>query len=284
MSRRRALGTASVAALLTALLTVVGAQPALAAPPANDNFADAQTLAFGDTVTVDTTEATVEDLDRQAGDACPAPPGPPPSTVNTIWFEFTADETTPTEAAVFVDQAFWDAGVAVVTGTPGAFSGVACGPFLAVFNPVAGTTYHIMIFDFEEAIPPNGGTAVVSLGAVPPAPVLGLTVDRTGTFNPQTGTATISGTYECTNALFVDIFGDVTQRVGRFAVHGTFSTFDVNCDGEVHRWSAEVFPENGTFAGGKALTVAIGFSCSILFCTDAFVEQAVQLKGAGKAG
>ena len=62
---------------------------------------------------------------------------------------------------------------------------------------------------------------------------------------------------------------------------GTF-TFDVNCDGEVHRWSAEVFPENGTFAGGKAMTVAIGFSCSILFCTDAFVEQAVQLKGGGK--
>jgi hypothetical protein len=285
MLRRRALGAASVAALLTTLLTVAGTQPALAAPPPGDNFADAQTLTFGDTVAIDTTEATVEDpLDRQAGDACPVPPGPPPSTVNTIWFEFTADETTPTEAAVFVDQAFWDAGVAVVTGTPGAFTGVACGPFLVTFNPVPGTTYHIMIFDFEEASAPNGGTAALSFGGLPPAPELGLTVNTTGTFNSRTGTATISGTYECTNAFFVDIFGDVTQRVGRFTVHGVFETFNVECDGVVHPWSAEVVPENGTFAGGKALTVAIGFSCGIQFCTDVFVEQTVQLKGGGKTG
>lgn len=283
MLRRRLLATVSVTALLTTLLSVAGTQPALAAPPAGDSFADAQTLTFGDTVAIDTTEATVEDpLDRQAGDACPVPPGPPPSTVNTIWFEFTADATTPTEAAVFVDQAFWDAGVAVVTGTPGAFTGVACGPFLAVFNPQPGTTYHIMIFDFDETSAPNGGSAVLSFGEMPPAPELGLTVNATGTFNRATGTATISGTYECTNAFFVDIFGDVSQRVGRFILRGSFSTFGIECDGAVHPWSAEVFPENGTFAGGKALTVTIAFSCGIAFCSDAFVEQTVQLKGGAR--
>jgi hypothetical protein len=84
------------------------------------------------------------------------------------------------------------------------------------------------------------------------------------------------------NAFFVDIFGDVSQRVGRFIIRGSFATSDIQCDGEVHPWSAEVFPENGTFAGGKALTVTIGFSCGVLFCTDAFVEQTVQLKGGGK--
>jgi hypothetical protein len=283
MLRRRLFAATSVAALLTTLLSVGGIQPAWAAPPAGDNFADAQTLNFGDTIAIDTTEATVEDpLDRQAGDVCPIPPGPPPSTVNTIWFEFTANETTPAEAAVFVDQAFWDAGVAVVTGTPGAFTGVACGPFLAVFNPEPGTTYHIMIFDFDEAFPPNGGTGVLSFGEMPPGPELGLTVNSSGTFNSRTGTATISGTYECTNAFFVDIFGDVSQRVGRFIIRGSFATSDIQCDGDVHPWSAEVFPENGTFAGGKALTVAIGFSCGVAFCTDTFVEQTVQLKGAGK--
>jgi hypothetical protein len=279
MLRQRVLATASVAALLTTMLSVAATQPALAAPPPGDSFADAQTLSYGDTVAIDTTEATVEDpLDRQAGDACPVPPGPPPSTVNTLWFEFTADETTPTEATVFVDQAFWEPGVAVVTGTPGAFTGIACGPVLAVFNPEPGTTYHIMIFDFDETVAPNGGTAVLSLGELP-VPELGLTVDPTGRFNRKTGTATISGTYECTNAFFADIAGDVSQRVGRFIIRGSFSTSEIQCDGAAHPWTAEVFPENGTFAGGKALTVAIGFSCNIVFCTEAFVEQTIQLKG-----
>jgi len=282
--RRRILRTAPAIAILTAVFTMAGAAPASAAVPTNDDFANAQVLAVGDTFAIDTTDATVEDpLDRQAGDACPIPPGPPPSTVNTIWYEFTADATTPADLAVFVDEAFWDAGVAVVTGSPGAFTGVACGPFLAVFNPVPGTTYKIMIFDFDELFGPNGGTALLTFGGLPPPPQLGLTVNPTGSFNPHTGSATISGTYECTNAFFVDIFGDVSQRVGRFTIRGFFSTFDVQCDGEVHQWSAEVFSDNGKFAGGKAMTVTFGFSCGIIFCTDAFVVQTVQLKGGNKA-
>lgn len=280
MPRRYAYAKALAALFLTTALAVAGALPAIAAPT-NDNFADAQTLAFGESVAVDTSTATAEPLDREAGDACPSPPGPPPSTVNTIWFEFTADAATPANAAVFIDEAFWEAGVAIVTGAPGAFTGIACGPFLAVFSPVAGTTYKIMIFDFSEGSGGNGGTATVSLGEIPPPPVLGLTVDPTGTFDPQTGGATITGTYECTNAFFVNVFGDVSQKVGRFIIRGFFSTFDVQCDGEVHPWRGEVSGSNGSFAGGKAMTVAIGFSCGIQFCTQAFVEQTVLLKGGG---
>lgn len=280
MLRPHALRTASITAVLIVLLTAGGAVPALAAVPANDNYADAQPISFGESVSVDTSEATVEDpLDKQATDACPSPPGPPPSTVNTIWFTFTADATTPANAAVTISGAFWDAGVAIVTGSPGAFTGVACGPFLAFFNPVAGTTYKIMIFDFFESATSNGGTATVTLGEMPPPPELGLTVDKTGTFDPQTGTATISGTYRCTNAFFVSIFGNVTQTVGRFTIQGFFNAFDVQCDGEVHPWSAQTIGSNGKFAGGKAITVTIGFSCGIVFCTQALVEQTVLLKG-----
>ena len=263
-------------ALLTMIITVGATLVALAAAPTNDNFANAQQLTFGGEVAIDTSEATTESLDREAGDACPSPPGPPPSTVNTIWFEFTADATTPETAAVFVDEAFWAAGVAIVTGAPGSFAGVACGPMLAVFSPEAGTTYQIMIFDFADT---GGGTAVVRLGEVPPPPELGLTIDPTGQFNSQTGTATVSGTYECSNAFFVNIFGQVVQSVGRFNIAGSFSTFDVQCDGEVHPWSAEVTAFNGEFRGGKALTVAIGFSCGAMFCTQALAEQTIQLKG-----
>jgi hypothetical protein len=258
------------------IITVGATLVALAAAPTNDNFANAQELTFGDEVAIDTSEATTETLDREAGDACPVPPGPPPSTVNTIWFEFTADATTPNTAAVFVNGAFWAAGVAIVTGAPGSFAGVACGPMLAVFSPQAGTTYRIMIFDFADS---GGGTAVVRLGEVPPPPELGLTIDPTGQFNSNTGTATVSGTYECSNASFVNVFGQVTQSVGRFKITGSFSTFDVQCDGEVHPWSAEVTAFNGEFRGGKALTVAMGFSCGAMFCTQSLVEQTIQLKG-----
>jgi uncharacterized protein DUF6299 len=278
----RRYGRVLVTLLVVAILAMIAPATALAAAPANDNFASAQTIGFGESVAVDTSEATTQVLDRQAGDACPFPPGPPPSTVNTIWFTFTADATTPSSAAVTIDGAFWEAGVAIVTGSAGSFTGVACGPFMAFFNPVAGTTYKIMIFDFSESTTPNGGTATVTLGEVPPPPELGLTVNSTGTFNPKTGTATISGTYTCTNAFFVNIFGNVTQSVGRFKVQGSFSTFDVQCDGQVHPWSAEATSFNGTFAGGKALTVTIGFSCGITFCTQASVEQTVQLKGGGR--
>lgn len=273
---RSSLARIATVALLTMLITIGATGVALAVAPANDNYASAQQISFGDEVAIDTTEATTETLDREAGDACPFPPGPPPETLNTIWFEYTADATAPENAAVFVQQAFWAAGVAIVTGSPGSFTGVACGPMLAVFSPVAGTTYKIMIFDFANS---GGGTAVVRLGEVPPPPELGLTVDPTATFNSRTGTATITGTYQCSNAAFVQIFGQVTQSVGRFKINGSFQTFDVQCDGEVHPWSAEATAFDGEFRGGKALTLAIGFSCGVMFCTQALVEQTIQLKG-----
>jgi hypothetical protein len=44
-------------------------------------------------------------------------------------------------------------------------------------------------------------------------------------------------------------------------------------------WSAEVFPENGKFKGGKAMTVTFTFACAPFECTEGFVEQTVQLRG-----
>jgi hypothetical protein len=260
---------------LTALLSI-GGSAAVRAAPTNDDYADRQTLTYGETVVIDTSTATVESLDQEATDACPSPPGPPPSTSNTVWFEFTADASTPATAAVFIDDAFWAAGVAIVTGDPGAFAGVACGPTLAIFNPVAGTTYRILIFDYLGS---GGGAATVRLGDVPPPPVIGLTVDPTGTFDPRTGTATISGTYECRDASFAGIDGRVMQSVGRFRIQGYFAIFGLQCDGQVHAWSADVTATDGEFAGGHAMTVTTGFACGIPFCRQDVVQQTVLLKG-----
>jgi hypothetical protein len=49
-----------------------------------------------------------------------------------------------------------------------------------------------------------------------------------------------------------------------------------------HTWSADVFPQNGKFAGGKTMTVTFAFSCGPFECGSGFVEQTVQLRGGGK--
>jgi hypothetical protein len=110
-----------------------------------------------------------------------------------------------------------------------------------------------------------------------------ITVNRTGTVNTRTGVATISGTFTCSNGDFIDILVDASQSVGRFTVRGFGETFEEGvCDGSAHPWTAQVFPDNGKFAGGKALAVSTGFSCGVFDCGEGFAEQLVMLRGTRK--
>lgn len=267
----------AVASALCAAALVTLAGPAGAAP-ANDDYADRAAIGFGDSVAINTAGATSQAVDAQVADACPFPPGPPPAATNTVWFNWRTGASPPPLAAAMVSGAAWPAGVAVATRSPGAFVGVACGPALALFAPAPNTAYRIMVFDFIGA---GGGRGTFSLGAPPPPPELGLTIDRTARFDSKTGTPTLTGTYTCEHAYFVDIFGDVQQRAGRAYITGFFSAAGIDCDGEPHRWRAEVTGANGRFAGGKALTVGLGFGCGDLFCSETFVEQTVYLRGGG---
>ena len=126
----------------------------------------------------------------------------------------------------------------------------------------------------------NGGSLNISFSEAPPPPTADITVDPVGSFNARTGIATISGTYTCTNGDFIDVFVEARQIVGRFAVVGSGGFFDFGtCDGESRAWSAEVFPDNGRFAGGRAMTVAFSFSCGPFECVEGFAEQTVRLRG-----
>jgi Family of unknown function (DUF6299) len=115
-------------------------------------------------------------------------------------------------------------------------------------------------------------------------PTVDITLNPFGVFNANTGVATISGTYTCTNGFFIDVFGEARQNVGRVAtiVGGFGFSASGTCDGEPHSWSADVFPQSGEFRGGKAITVTIAFSCGPFQCATGFVERTVQLRGAGK--
>ena len=90
------------------------------------------------------------------------------------------------------------------------------------------------------------------------------------------GSATVSGTLNCSNASFVEIDVQLQQTVGRLKVNG-FSFSEGVCDGTTHTWSADVTGDNGLFRGGKATVNADLFICE-LDCIDQFVSRTVSIK------
>jgi hypothetical protein len=262
-----------VTGLAAGMLMFVQASTAVAAPPSNDTFGGATVVSLGFSEQLDTTEATTDADDAQLNATCGAP-----ATDASVWYAFTA----AADGGVVVDvsQSDYSAGVLVGIGTQGSLETVACGPGTVGFGAAAGTTYYVLAIDDQFDGGGNGGTLNISFNEAPPPPTVDIVVDPVGRVDARTGVAFLTGTYTCSNADFIDVFGDVSQAVGRFVIRGSFSFFDVGtCDGEPHSWSATVFPENGKFAGGKAMTVTFAFSCGAFECAEDFTEQTVILRG-----
>ncbi|HEV8424339.1 MAG TPA: hypothetical protein VGS14_04010 [Actinomycetes bacterium] len=266
--------TRSITVLLAAVvLMALQALPAIAAPPSNDTIGGATVVSLGFSQTLDTTEATTDADDAQLNATCGAP-----ATDASVWYSFTA--TADGGVVVDVSQSDYSAGVLVGVGTPGSLQTVACGPGTVGFGAAAGTTYYILAIDDQQDGGGNGGTLRISFNEAPPPPTVDITVDPVGRVDQQTGVAYLTGTYTCSSADFIDVFGEARQAVGRFVIAGSFGFFDEGtCDGTVHTWSATVFPNNGKFAGGKAMTVTFAFSCGAFECATDYVEQTVRLRG-----
>jgi len=253
-------------------ILVLSAGVALAAPPGNDLYAGAtviSALPFSDTL--DTTEATSDAVDAEYNLQCGAP-----ATDASVWYEFTA--ATDTDVVIDTSGSSYTAGVAVMTGSPGSLVVVACGPEAVVFSAEAGVTYAIAVFDDQGDGGGNGGTLELVVMQAPPAPEIDVTVDPVGTFDPQTGSATITGTVTCSGDVefaFVDV--QLRQRVGRFIVNG-FGGIEVLCDGTEQTWSVEVFGDNGLFKGGKAVAVTFAVACGAFTCGEDFEEAMVKLR------
>ena len=266
-SIRRLTSLAAAVVLLGAL-----APAALAAAPGNDTFGGATAATIGFSETLDTTEATTDADDAQLNASCGAP-----NTDASVWYAFTGSDV---GVVVDVSQSNYSAGVLVGVGTQGNLQTVTCGPGAVVFFAQSGTTYYVLAIDDQFDGGGNGGTLSISFNGLPPPPTIDITVNRYGTVNTRTGVATISGTYTCTNADFIDVFVDARQNVGRFAILGFGEFFDLGtCDGTTHAWSVQIYPFNGKFAGGKTVTLAFSFACGVFECSDSFAQQTVQLRG-----
>lgn len=253
----------------------VGAQSASAAAPANDTIGGATPATIGFSETLDTTDATTDADDTELNTLCGAP-----ATDASVWYRYEGDDA---GVVVDVSQSSYTAGVLVGVDTGSGLELVTCGPGAVAFFASFGDTYYVLAIDDQFDGGGNGGLLNISFNEIPPPPTVELTVNPYGRVNARTGVATISGTYTCSGGDFIDVFGDVRQNVGRFTISGSFGFFDFGtCDGQPQLWTAEVFPFNGKFAGGKTLTVAWGFSCGVFDCGASYAEQTVQLRGGRK--
>jgi len=272
---RRTFILAVVAAMALGML---GAGTALAAP-ANDLVGGAVTVSIGDTVTEDTTSTATTDASETALNAfCGAP-----VVEHGVWFSFTA----AADGAVAFDtqDSDYSAGIMMFEGAPTANGLLNCGPGRIVSDVTNGTTYTLMAFGDGFNSVATSGTLVFKVQAAVPAPELDLTINKSGTVD-KNGTVHLWGNATCTSTngsgTFFEIFGDVTQRVGRILIRGFFDTLPFTpCDGAPHRWDAYFTGDNGIFAGGKAATVSIGIGCTDL-CSESFVQATVQLKRNGR--
>ena len=254
---------ATVTMLMTLSVTV-----ALAAPPANDDFASRTvigSLPFQDTI--DATEATAEPTDPVG---CGGPDIP------NVWYEFTPSAdmrvVATTEGSEFL------AGINVWVGDPSDpanFGLIFCGLPTAVWDAVAGETYFLMVTPPAAGEPI--GTLVITADEAPPPVEIDLAIDPNGSVRSKTGEVEIRGMLTCSAPTFADIGVFVEQRKGRLLIQGEGFTF-IECDGPTP-FSVTVMGFNGLFTGGKASVEAFTVACDPFSCAfdDAFTD--VKLTG-----
>jgi hypothetical protein len=250
------------------------ASPAYAAPPANDTPSGAtliDALPFTDSVTID--EATTDALEVTLADQCLASP-----VEGSVWYRYEASQ----DGALLLDASVLDtsgssfpARLIVTAGDPAEGSVVACGGEFPV-GVTAGQTYFIMAFHSDTSV--TTGTLVFHADVAPPPPEVDVTVDPTGTFDQQTGSATISGTVECSGAEAVFIIVTVNQNVGRLVTISGSNSTEAPCTGTPQPWSVEVLPTSGKFKGGRAVSVTSAFACDF-DCGEDSEETTVRLRG-----
>jgi hypothetical protein len=252
------------------IMLVVFVAPASAAAPSNDKFAGATvipSLPFNQTE--DTTQATTDADDVEANANCGAP-----ATQASVWFSLTpaADET----PLVDVSNSDYEAGVIVVTGTPGNFSLVACGPGQVAFSASAGVTYSLLAFGDESTS--TGGQLNISVSEAPPPPKLKVTVNPVAAVDK--GLVTLTGTITCKGSA---VFGpemqfSLKQKVARLTIFGKGSVDLSPCSGGTQSWTANLKGKDGKFGPGRARVIVSIDACGTLDCSFAQARALIKLR------
>lgn len=261
---KRTLTMAIAGALLTTLLTTTAAA---AAAPSNDlpDGAIALSEALPQTLTADTTEATVttDDVGCGAGGLDQA----------SVWYTITVSDGS--EVLVDPTASGYLVGVNVYLGVPDAGHLLTCfqGPSLLTLQ--AGATYFLMFAD-TDLDGTNGGALSVTLDVPPPPIEIDVTLETTGKID-KNGLVTIGGTITCSQqAVFVDLSAFLRQAVGRFTFTGN-AVASIDCGPTPSSWTVSAAAQNGKFGGGRILVELMGFGCSPTSCDDVAIAATVRL-------
>jgi hypothetical protein len=259
-----------VCLLASACALLFAAPSAFAAPPANDNFANAQVVgpALPVSVAGTTTEATFESGEPDHLDSGD------PTGMQSVWYSWTP--TTNTSASVNVCDP--DApGVAVYTGTTLATLTLVAGgegDCTATFAATSGQTYRIAVADFADSdftLEIKQGGVIISNGTVQ----LGVRPEGHlnapgGTPSNETGTETVGIRYVPTNHDSVSPgcecegwgAGDATSMISGFANEST--------DGGANNMTVQSFTSD---ADEATSVVNIGTTLQVTHAYDPVVGQ-----------
>jgi hypothetical protein len=267
-----------IIALVVLCLALVGVTPSMAAPAAtNDDIANATVISsIPFTDNVDTTGAQADPSDPQD---C--------YTTGSVWYTFTPSADIQLEANTFGSS--YDTVLSVFSGAPGSLTSLDCNDDYyglasrVTLSAVAGTTYYFMAATCCGYGGSGGGDLVFSVNELPPPLEIDLTLNRSGSVSSKTGDATIGGTVTCNNDAYIDLYGDLTQSVGRLKISGSFYT-NISCTaGQATPWTATITSSIGKYAGGKALANVDAFGCDNYTCAYDSISQAqVQLRSKSK--
>jgi hypothetical protein len=256
--------TSHVFASFAFLLTIPAT--ALAVAPANDNIARATVVAslpFGSTqVTVDGTP--------EPGDPSCAGVGP------TVWYRFTPRTAMRLEVNTFGSD--YDTTLSVYNRSGDEFEQLACvDDTVGVQSRIrldvqAGRTYWIMVGAFGGG---SGGNLVFTMQVAPPFVPLRLTMAlaSTGSVQPSTGAAAVSGTVTCNTPAAVEISGQLRQKPGGRDSVGYFGLV-VDCNGTT-AWSAPVSPQLGRFRG-RSLSLFTGGAAQVSAGAHGWTEESTE--------
>jgi hypothetical protein len=175
----------------------------------------------------------------------------------------------------------YDTTLSVYTGERGNLTQIACnddaGGTLQSrvrFDASAGETVFFMVGSFGSG---PGGSLVFTVDVAPPPLTIDVRIDPVGSFNPRTGAATIRGSVTCSQPAFVELSGELTQKVGRLIIRGSFF-ISMECDGETP-WGVTVIDEDAAFGGGPAQATVFASAFADEESAAAQVSTTVKLKG-----
>jgi hypothetical protein len=221
----------SVFTLAAIAMTVVGTLPTLAAPPPNDDIANAVTvtepLPFSNSVS--TVEATA------------APDDPLPGCTfifdgATVWYAYTPSTSGYINANTAGSD--YDTVLSAFTGSPGTLTEIACnddaiGLQSQVVIPVtAGVTYYFMVGSYFGG---PGGNLVFNVDVSAGPAVVSLTITEPVSVNPKTGTATVQAHVQASSPVYLYLLtATLVEPTGRgnvvadgfFFVQDTTASYD----------------------------------------------------------